>query len=82
MIPIFSLGQEPVKITKRSLQRKVSDEVSKKHASKKRELTQIRCFSHHYLDEKSIIFSLRCYWCLIVTENLIKIPKQGYLCSD
>ena len=39
-------------------------------------------FSHHHLDEKSIIFSLRCYWCLIVIEHLIQIPKQGYLCSD
>ena len=34
---------------------------------------------HHSLDKNLIIFSLRGYWCLIVTENLIQTPKQGYL---
>ena len=37
-----SVGEEPVKITKEaSMQRQVLDEVLKKRASKKRELTQI-----------------------------------------
>ena len=37
------------------------------------------CFGHHYLDENSIIFSLRCYWCLIVVEHLIQIPAQDII---
>ena len=35
-----------------------------------------------YLEENSIIFSVSCYWSLIVIEHLIQIPKQRYLCSD
>ena len=76
MITDFDLSQEILAI------HVFTDLKSSSKYRRKRTQRLLRLYGDQALDEKSIFFSLRCYWCPIVIEHLIQIPKQGYLCSD